>query len=124
MGACPFCHPDEDRILVGNDLAYALWDGFPVTKGHTLVIPRRHVSDYFEMSTDDLLACAALLQEARRMLLEDDPAIEGFNIGVNVGSAAGQTVFHCHVHLIPRRGGDVQNPRGGIRHLMPGRGFY
>ena len=124
MAECVFCRPDQDRIFLTNDLAYALWDGYPVTRGHALVIPRQHVPAYFELSTEDLLACHVLLREARTLLVEQDASIEGFNIGVNVGGAAGQTIFHCHFHLIPRRRGDVDNPRGGVRHLIPGRGAY
>lgn len=119
MSPCDFCAPDATRVFLENEAAYALWDRFPVTEGHALVIPRRHARDYFDLSGDELLACDALLREARALLVERDPSIEGFNIGVNVGEVAGQTVFHCHLHLIPRRRGDVEDPRGGVRHLMP-----
>ncbi len=124
MTDCPFCNPDPDRVLLSSDGAYYLRDAFPVTAFHTLVIPRRHVADYFALSRDDLLACDAMLREAREHLLAQDGSISGFNIGVNVGSSAGQTIFHCHFHLIPRRVGDVENPRGGVRHIIPGRGDY
>jgi ATP adenylyltransferase len=116
--ACDFCAPDTARVFLENDAAYALWDVYPVTEGHALVIPRRHALDYFELAPDELLACDALLREARTLLLERDPSIEGFNIGLNVGEVAGQTVFHCHFHLIPRRRGDVEDPRGGVRHIL------
>jgi diadenosine tetraphosphate (Ap4A) HIT family hydrolase len=116
---CPFCAPDAGRVFLENDAAYALWDIRPVTEGHALVIPRRHAPDYFDLAEDELLACDALLRRARDLLLLRDPSIEGFNIGLNVGEVAGQTVFHCHFHLIPRRRGDVADPRGGVRHLMP-----
>ena len=105
-------------------MAYALWDGFPVTELHTLVIPSRHARDYFSLSQDELLACDALLRKVRDLLVERDPLIVGFNIGANVGAVAGQTVFHCHFHLIPRRAGDMENPRGGVRHVIPTRGAY
>lgn len=124
MSECIFCSPDESRVLVRNDLAYGLWDGFPVTDLHALVIPQRHASDYFDLTTDELLGCDALLREMREMLIRQDASIAGFNIGANVGIAAGQTVFHCHFHLIPRRTGDVENPRGGVRHIIPGKGAY
>jgi diadenosine tetraphosphate (Ap4A) HIT family hydrolase len=124
FGGCIFCRPEEDRVLLRNDLAYALWDGFPVTPFHSLVIPRRHCQDYFSLTTEELLACNELLHKAREIVMERDPSIGGFNLGVNVGSASGQTIFHCHFHLIPRRAGDVEKPRGGIRHVIPGKGSY
>lgn len=124
MSACIFCEPSKERVFLQNAKAYALWDAFPVTPQHALVIPRRHVKDFFELSVEELLACNELLLSARELLVEHDPNIEGFNIGLNVGAAAGQTVFHCHFHLIPRRHGDVDDPRGGVRHLIPGKGHY
>lgn len=107
-----------------NGLAYLIRDGFPVTDGHSLVIPKRHVVDYFGLTADELLDCDRLVRSARERLIEEDPSIEGFNIGINAGAAAGQTVFHCHIHLIPRRTGDVENPRGGVRNIIPGKGDY
>lgn len=124
MASCDFCAPDEGRVFLGSDAAYALWDAYPVTEGHALVIPRRHARDYFDLTRDELLACDGLLREVRGLLLARDSSIAGFNIGVNVGAVAGQTVFHCHFHLIPRRPGDVENPRGGVRHLLSCRGAY
>jgi ATP adenylyltransferase len=121
---CPFCEIPTQRVIMENALAYAVRDGFPVTKGHSLVIPKRHVADYFELSADELLACDELLRRLRQSTLQEDPTVEGFNIGANAGAAAGQTVFHCHIHLIPRREGDVANPRGGVRHTIPGKGHY
>lgn len=121
---CPFCHPADDRVFLRNGLAYALWDGFPVTALHALIIPVRHIPDYFSLTAAELLACDELLRTARGRHQSQDPSIQGFNIGLNVGIAAGQTVFHCHFHLIPRRSGDVENPRGGVRHLIPGKGSY
>jgi len=107
-----------------NEHAFAIWDGFPVTERHTLIIPKRHVDDYFALTQEELLACDALLKEAKNEILKSDPNVEGFNIGMNCGEIAGQTIFHCHIHLIPRRKGDVENPRGGVRHLIPGKGDY
>ena len=121
---CPFCTLAEDRILASNELAIATPDGFPVSPGHTLIIPKRHVADWFSLTQAELLACNELLHEVRAHLLDEDPSIDGFNIGANVGEVAGQTVFHCHIHLIPRRAGDVPEPRGGIRHVIPGKGSY
>ena len=124
MSDCIFCSPPKERLYLSNDLAYAIWDGFPVTAYHSLVIRFRHAEDYFSLSSDEVLACDELLRQARAKLLSEDASIKGFNIGLNVGAAAGQTIFHCHFHLIPRRTGDVENPRGGVRHIIPGKGNY
>lgn len=121
---CLFCEIPADRVIASNDLAYAIHDGFPVTPLHTLIIPKRHVETYFDLTEDEILACNRLLSGRREEILKSDPAVEGFNIGMNAGEVAGQTIFHCHIHLIPRRKGDVENPRGGIRHLIPGKGYY
>lgn len=124
MSDCIFCDPEKERVFLSSDLAYALWDSCPVAPLHALVIPRRHAPDYFALSAEELLACDDLLRRAREQIVADDPSVEGFNIGVNVGEVAGQTIFHCHFHLIPRRRGDMENPRGGVRHLFPGKGAY
>ena len=121
---CIFCNPPNDRVFLSNELTYALRDGFPVTPLHSLIIPRRHAPDYFSLSMEEVMACHALLRNAKEELCRQDTSIQGFNIGVNVGAVAGQTIFHCHFHLIPRREGDVGNPRGGVRHLIPGKGNY
>ena len=124
MRDCPFCTIQTERVIAENDLAYAIRDGFPVSKFHTLIIPKRHTEDFFALTEAELLACNRLLIEAKQSIREQDAAVGGFNIGVNAGEIAGQTIFHCHIHLIPRRKGDVENPRGGIRHLIPGKGYY
>jgi len=124
---CLFCDiqsNDRKRIITENNLAYAIRDGFPVTEGHTLFIPKRHVSDYFGLVQSEVNAINLLVQEQRTLLMASDSKIEGFNIGMNCGEVSGQTVFHCHVHLIPRRRGDVANPRGGVRHIIADKGFY
>jgi ATP adenylyltransferase len=121
---CLFCEIPADRVIASNDLAYAIHDGFPVTPLHTLIIPKRHVETYFDLTEAEILACNRLLSGRREEILKSDPAVEAFNIGMNAGEVAGQTIFHCHIHLIPRRKGDVENPRGGIRHLIPGKGYY
>ena len=113
-----------DRIVAENDLTYAVSDGFPVTEGHMLVIPKRHVEGFFGLTTDEVLSCNQLLKELHASIKTQDQLVKGFNVGMNVGAAAGQTIFHCHIHLIPRREGDVENPRGGVRHTIPGKGFY
>lgn len=124
MTDCLFCSIEQSRIISSNDLAYAIRDGFPVTEGHTLVIPTRHVDDYFGLTQQELLACDDLLKALKTEIQQLDSSVTGFNIGMNAGEAAGQTIFHCHIHLIPRRVGDVEKPRGGIRHLIPGKGAY
>jgi diadenosine tetraphosphate (Ap4A) HIT family hydrolase len=124
---CLFCDVqlnDRQRIIAENNLAYAIRDGFPVTAGHTLFIPKRHTLDYFGLVPAEVNAINALMAEQKATLQETDSTIDGFNIGMNCGETAGQSVFHCHVHLIPRRKGDVENPRGGVRHIIAGKGFY
>jgi diadenosine tetraphosphate (Ap4A) HIT family hydrolase len=121
---CLFCEIPKERIIASNALAYAIRDNFPVTPLHTLVIPRRHVLDYFSLSKEELIACDDLMRQMKKEIQALDSAVDGFNIGMNSGASAGQTIFHCHIHLIPRRSGDVENPKGGIRHLIPGKGYY
>ena len=124
---CLFCdvqRVDTERIVAENTVAFAIRDKFAVTEGHTLIIPKRHVEDYFGLVPAEVNAIDALLRQQREFLMESDKSIVGFNIGMNCGEAAGQTVLHCHVHLIPRRSGDVAKPRGGIRHVIPGKGNY
>ena len=122
---CLFCEAYSEReIIAENTLAYAIKDGFPVTDGHTLIIPKRHVADYFGLSTAEVSATNQLLHVIKEQLSIGDETITGFNVGMNAGESAGQTVFHCHTHLIPRRDGDVDNPRGGVRHVVGGKGYY
>jgi len=121
---CAFCHISAERIGLESHLAYSIRDAFPVTELHSLVIPRRHAVDYFSLTREELLACDDLIRRVREEILLKDPGVGGFNLGVNNGVVAGQTVLHCHFHVIPRRQGDVANPRGGIRHLLPGKGNY
>jgi diadenosine tetraphosphate (Ap4A) HIT family hydrolase len=121
---CVFCTLDSDAAIARNDLAYAVRDTSPVTPLHTLVLPYRHVPDYFDLNADEKRAIDELLEEVRLDVLARDPNVAGFNIGINVGIAAGQTIFHCHIHLIPRRPGDVANPRGGVRAVIPGKPDY
>ena len=99
-------------------------DGFPVTQYHTLLIPKRHVLDYFGLNTDEVSAIHVLLHSQKKLLSEQDTTIAGFNIGMNCGKVAGQSVWHCHVHLIPRRQGDAPYPKGGVRHVIPYKGNY
>ena len=116
---CPFCDGIASRVIASNGLAFAIRDAFPVSPLHCLVIPRRHVEDWFGLTPAEREACAELLQELRSAIQAEDPAVAGFNIGMNAGLAAGQSIFHSHIHLIPRRTGDVEHPRGGVRLLMP-----
>jgi ATP adenylyltransferase len=113
-GDCIFCAMAEQKIVAQNALAYAVEDITPVTPLHTLILPRRHVPSYFDLETDEKRAIDELLDAMQRSVRADDPAVTGFNIGVNIGKVAGQTIFHCHVHLIPRRPGDAVYPEGGI----------
>ena len=124
QSSCIFCELPSDRIVAENELAYAIRDAFPVTDLHTLIIPKRHVSDYFDMYQPELKAVQQLLESQRLELIKADPSITGFNIGNNVGETAGQTVMHCHTHLIPRRLGDVENPAGGIRGVIADKQKY
>ena len=121
---CLFCEMDKSRIEATNELAIVIRDQFPVTPLHTLIIPKRHVADYFGLYQPEINAINQLLGEQKTLLTKADPTITGFNIGMNCGESAGQTIFHCHVHLIPRREGDVPKPRGGVRHVIPGKGSY
>lgn len=121
---CIFCFIDPSRIIAENEYAFSVRDGFPVSDLHTLIIPKRHVIEYFDLTSRELEAANSLLKSSSINLTSLDKKITGFNIGVNVGLSAGQTVFHCHIHLIPRRNGDVNDPRGGIRHVIPLKGYY
>ena len=121
---CLFCEISEKRIILENELAYAVHDGFPVTPLHSLVIPKRHVVDYFGLSRPEVNACDSLIKTMRGQIQELDGTVSAFNIGMNAGEDAGQSVFHCHIHLIPRRSGDVDRPRGGVRNTIPGKGNY
>ena len=122
--SCPFCDPDVSRIFYDDDPMFlCLWDGFPVSSGHALVIPRRHVATWFDATTQEQASLLKGIEIAKKEI-EKQYQPDGFNIGINVGEAAGQTVSHLHVHLIPRYTGDVEDPRGGVRYVIPERGNY
>ena len=121
---CIFCVPKPESVLRRTPLVYAFWDAYPVTPLHALIIPNRHIATVFEMTSDELDASMALIQDVRELILAKDPAVTGFNVGTNAGVSAGQTILHAHIHLIPRRSGDVPCPRGGVRHVIPGKGSY
>ena len=119
---CPFCYPERE-IIAENNHSLAIFDGYPVSPGHTLVIPRRHISLIFDLADDEYAGCFDLVREIKG-ILEEKHTPDAFNVGVNCGVAAGQTVNHAHIHVIPRYSGDVDDPRGGVRHIIPGKGFY
>ena len=124
---CLFCElqtSDRERIIAENELVYAVRDGFPVTSYHSLFIPKRHTFDFFGLTSEELVAIQALMQEQKKLIEGLDTSVEGFNVGMNCGEIAGQSIWHCHVHLIPRRKGDVKNPRGGVRNIISGKGDY
>ena len=121
---CIFCNPRKVDVVLENNLAYLIFDKFPVTDYHSLVIPKRHFKEYFEIGQSELNAVNQLLHSGKDHIQGKDGSVEGYNIGVNNGATSGQTIMHCHFHLIPRRNGDVQHPRGGIRHVIPGKGSY
>ena len=121
--SCPFCHPNPNLVVHQTDETLTLWDGYPVSPGHALIVPCRHVADWFEATTDEQHALTEALAIARKTIQEKHQP-DGFNIGINVGGTAGQTIFHLHIHLIPRYQGDEADPRGGIRKLFPDRARY
>lgn len=121
---CLFCEFLKNKIIAAeNDLAFAIFDGFPVNPGHVLVIPKRHVANYFELTSAEVLAINGLLNKMKAEV-EAKFHPDGYNIGVNVGADAGQSIFHVHVHLIPRYKGDVESPRGGVRGVIPSKRSY
>lgn len=120
---CIFCNLASERIIAENELCLAIRDGFPVSEGHTLIIPKRHVADYFDLTSDEIAAMQTMMKESKCQL-DNTLHPDGYNVGVNVNAAAGQTVFHVHMHLIPRYIGDVDNPKGGVRGVIPGKQKY
>ena len=115
---CLFCNAKESGIAAENQFAYASYDSYPVSDFHCLIIPKRHVKDYFEMSDEELLACNDLIIKIKNEILAKDKTVKAFNIGTNAGKISGQSIMHCHIHLIPRREGDVENPQGGVRSVI------
>ena len=120
---CPFCNLPPERIRLRAGAGYAVPDRYPLGKGHTLVIPRRHVASIYDLPDEEIAALWRLAGEVRSML-EGEHAPDGFNIGLNDGAAAGQTIGHAHIHVVPRFAGDVADPRGGIRWVIPERAPY
>ncbi len=126
VSGCLFCELPADKfVVVGeNELCLAVTDSYPVTEGHCLIIPRRHAATYFDMNTAEIEAATQLLHRSRERIQHQDTKVSGFNIGMNSGKSAGQSVFHAHIHLIPRRDGDQENPQGGVRKIFPEKARY
>lgn len=122
--SCPFCNPDPDReLIVESATAYAIFDKFPVNEGHALIIPKKHTSNYFDLTFKEQSACVFVMNTVKKIIAKRFSP-DGFNVGININEAAGQTVSHVHVHLIPRYKGDVEEPRGGVRGVIPTKQTY
>ena len=115
---CIFCKIREEELQFENQLAYSSIDSYPVSEFHSLIVPKRHVETYFELNNEEIHACNELILKTKEKILKKDPSVKGFNIGTNAGKVAGQSIMHCHIHLIPRREGDVENPQGGVRSVI------
>ena len=121
---CLFCNVKESGLADENKLAYASYDSYPVTDLHCLIIPKRHIKDYFKLTDEEIIACNELIKKIKKEIEIKDDTVKGFNIGTNLGKVAGQSVMHCHIHLIPRREDDVENPQGGVRSVIPLKQYY
>ena len=121
---CLFCNVNESDYAHENDLAYASYDSYPVSEYHCLIIPKRHIKDYFELTKDELTACHELIKVVKDEIFTKDQLVKGFNLGTNIGKVSGQSILHCHFHLIPRREDDVENPQGGVRSVIPNKQHY
>jgi len=120
---CPFCSLPQDRIIAENDSTVTIRDGYPVSDGHTLVIPKRHVESFFDCNPVEKVAISQALEDAK-VALDKEFSPDGYNIGINDGESAGQTIPHLHIHLIPRYKGDTEDPRGGVRWIFPEKARY
>ena len=121
---CIFCKIRKEELQLENKLAYSSTDSYPVSEFHSLIVPKRHVQTYFELTNEEIQACNELIMETKEKILKQDSSVKGFNIGTNAGKVAGQSIMHCHIHLIPRREGDVGNPQGGVRSVIPKKQHY
>jgi ATP adenylyltransferase len=122
---CIFCNKTNCKVIQITNFFFILRDtAYPVTKHHTLIIANRHVSDYFDLKQEEIIELNEILNNQKKELQELDNEITGFNVGVNIGKDAGQSIMHCHIHLIPRRKGDVEDPRGGVRGVIPSKQKY
>lgn len=122
---CLFCDRDDNKniVILENDFCYARWDNFPVSKGHAEIVPKKHIESFFDLDDNEIKQVYSLICNVKNLIQEKyNP--DGYNIGINDGEAAGRTIHHLHIHLIPRYKGDVENPRGGVRHIIPEKGFY
>ena len=125
MKDCPFCYDNiKSRIIAEQNSVVAIRDSYPVTDGHLLIVPKRHMANYFAMNETERRDIDTLILKLKNRLMEKDQSVNGFNIGTNIGESAGQTIFHAHIHLIPRRNGDTPNPRGGVRGVIPEKMSY
>ena len=121
---CIFCKIRKEELQFENQLAYSSIDSYPVSEFHSLIVPKRQVETYFELTKDEIQACNDLILKTKEKILKQDSSVQGFNIGTNAGKSAGQSIMHCHIHLIPRREGDVENPQGGVRSVIPNKQHY
>ena len=121
---CLFCNKKKQKIIYSGKLIFVVRDSYPVTKLHTLIIPHRHVSNFFDLNNKELIDINKILKKEKKSLIRLDKKISAFNIGINAGKDAGQSIMHCHIHLIPRREGDVENPQGGVRAVIPSKQHY
>ena len=121
---CIFCKIREEELQFENQLAYSSIDSYPVSEFHSLIVPKRHVETYFELTYEEIQACNELILKTKEKILKQDSRVKGFNIGTNAGRVAGQSIMHCHIHLIPRREGDVEDPQGGVRSVIPKKQHY
>ena len=121
---CLFCNIEKSGCAHENELAYASYDSYPVTEHHCLIIPKRHIKDHFDLKNKELIACNDLIKIIKKEILEKDDSVKGFNLGTNIGKVSGQSIYHYHLHLIPRRENDVENPQGGVRSVIPNKQHY
>ena len=121
---CIFCKIRKEELQFENQLAYSSIDSYPVSEFHSLIVPKRHVETYFELTSEEIQACNELILKTKEKIQKQDSSVKGFNIGTNAGKVAGQSILHCHIHLIPRREGDVEDPQGGVRSVIPKKQHY
>ena len=121
---CIFCKIRKEELQFENQLSYSSIDSYPVSEFHSLIVPKRHVETYFELTNEEIQACNELILKTKEKILKQDTSVKGFNIGTNAGKVAGQSIMHCHIHLIPRREGDVEDPQGGVRSVIPKKQHY
>ena len=121
---CILCKIRKEELQFENQLAYSSKDSYPVSEFHSLIVPKRHVETYFDLNKEEIQACNDLILKTKEKILKLDSTVKGFNIGVNAGKVAGQSIMHCYIHLIPRRERDVENPQGGVRSVIPSKQHY